>query len=36
MKGKIQRLGGFTAGMVTPNLGAFVAWSLIMDNSLTM
>lgn len=29
MKEKIQRLGGFMAGMITPNLGAFIAWGLI-------
>ena len=29
MKEKIQRLGGFLAGMVIPNIGAFIAWGLI-------
>lgn len=29
MKEKIQRLGGFMAGMITPNIGAFIAWGLI-------
>ncbi len=29
MKETIQRLGGFLAGMVIPNLGAFIAWGLI-------
>ncbi|MEW9081875.1 PTS transporter subunit EIIC [Caldanaerobacter subterraneus] len=26
---KLQRLGGFLAGMVIPNIGAFIAWGLI-------
>ncbi|MBN2499843.1 MAG: PTS mannitol transporter subunit IICB [Anaerolineales bacterium] len=29
MKEKIQRLGGFIAGMIIPNMGAFIAWALI-------
>lgn len=29
MKERIQRLGSFMAGMITPNLGAFIAWGLI-------
>ena len=29
MKERIQRWGGFLAGMVVPNLGAFIAWGLI-------
>jgi len=29
MKAQIQRLGGFMAGMVIPNIGAFIAWGLI-------
>ncbi len=29
MKEQIQRLGGFLAGMIVPNLGAFIAWGLI-------
>ncbi|NMC46120.1 MAG: PTS mannitol transporter subunit IICB [Chloroflexi bacterium] len=29
MKEKIQRLGGFMAGMIIPNMGAFIAWGLI-------
>jgi PTS system mannitol-specific IIC component len=29
MREKIQRFGGFLAGMVIPNLGAFIAWGLI-------
>ena len=29
MKEKIQQLGGFMAGMVVPNIGAFIAWGLI-------
>jgi PTS system mannitol-specific IIC component len=29
MKEKIQQLGGFLAGMVIPNIGAFIAWGLI-------
>jgi mannitol PTS system EIICBA or EIICB component len=29
MKEKLQRLGGFLAGMIIPNIGAFIAWGLI-------
>jgi PTS system mannitol-specific IIC component len=29
MREKIQQYGGFLAGMVVPNLGAFIAWGLI-------
>ena len=29
MKERIQKWGGFLAGMVVPNLGAFIAWGLI-------
>lgn len=29
MKEKLQRLGGFMAGMIIPNIGAFIAWGLI-------
>jgi mannitol PTS system EIICBA or EIICB component len=29
VRGQIQRLGGFLAGMVIPNIGAFIAWGLI-------
>ena len=29
MKEKLQRLGGFLAGMIIPNLGALIAWGLI-------
>ena len=29
LKMKIQKLGGFLAGMVIPNIGAFIAWGLI-------
>jgi mannitol PTS system EIICBA or EIICB component len=29
MRARIQRLGGFLAGMVIPNIGAFIAWGLI-------
>ncbi|MCE1253632.1 MAG: PTS transporter subunit EIIC, partial [Anaerolineae bacterium] len=29
MKEKFQRLGGALAGMVIPNIGAFIAWGLI-------
>ena len=28
-RAQIQRLGGFLAGMVIPNIGAFIAWGLI-------
>src|SRR5436305_2552258 len=26
---RVQRFGGFLAGMVIPNIGAFIAWGLI-------
>jgi PTS system mannitol-specific IIC component len=29
MKEKLQRLGGALAGMIIPNMGAFIAWGLI-------
>lgn len=29
MKVRIQKFGGFLAGMVIPNIGAFIAWGLI-------
>src|SRR5512139_734952 len=29
MREKLQALGGFMAGMVIPNIGAFIAWGLI-------
>ena len=29
IKARIQRAGGFLAGMVMPNIGAFIAWGLI-------
>ncbi len=29
MKEKLQKFGGFLAGMVIPNMGAFIAWGLI-------
>jgi PTS system mannitol-specific IIC component len=29
LKGHIQRMGGFLAGMVMPNIAAFIAWGLI-------
>ncbi len=25
----MQKVGGFMAGMVVPNIGAFIAWGLI-------
>jgi mannitol PTS system EIICBA or EIICB component len=28
-KGQVQRMGGFLAGMVMPNIAAFIAWGLI-------
>ncbi|MBB3676731.1 PTS mannitol transporter subunit IICB [Modestobacter versicolor] len=28
-KARVQRFGGFLAGMVMPNIGAFIAWGLI-------
>src|SRR5919106_5775525 len=29
IRARIQRFGGFLAGMVIPNIGAFIAWGLI-------
>ena len=29
MREKIQGFGGFLAGMIIPNIGAFIAWGLI-------
>jgi len=29
VKASIQRFGGYLAGMVMPNIGAFIAWGLI-------
>jgi PTS system mannitol-specific IIC component len=29
MREKLQQMGGFLAGMVIPNIGAFIAWGLI-------
>jgi mannitol-specific phosphotransferase system IIC component len=29
LKANVQRLGGYLAGMVMPNIGAFIAWGLI-------
>jgi mannitol PTS system EIICBA or EIICB component len=29
VKARIQRLGGYLAGMVMPNIGAFIAWGLV-------
>ncbi|MEV4384038.1 PTS mannose transporter subunit IIA, partial [Streptosporangium sp. NPDC049644] len=29
VKAKIQRFGGYLAGMIMPNIGAFIAWGLI-------
>jgi mannitol PTS system EIICBA or EIICB component len=29
MRARIQQLGGFLAGMIIPNIGAFIAWGLI-------
>lgn len=29
MREKLQQLGGFLAGMVIPNIGAFIAWGII-------
>jgi mannitol PTS system EIICBA or EIICB component len=29
VRAKVQRAGGFLAGMVMPNIGAFIAWGLI-------
>src|ERR1044071_9939661 len=28
-KATVQRIGGYLAGMVMPNIGAFIAWGLI-------
>ena len=28
-RARIQTFGGFLAGMVIPNIGAFIAWGLI-------
>jgi len=36
MKETIQRFGGFLARMITPAIGAFIAWGLNMDNLTTM
>src|SRR6187200_908527 len=29
IKARIQKVGGYLAGMVMPNIGAFIAWGLI-------
>ena len=29
MQKRVQKWGGFLAGMVVPNIGAFIAWGLI-------
>jgi PTS system mannitol-specific IIC component len=29
MRERIQQFGGFLAGMIIPNMGAFIAWGLI-------
>ena len=29
MQERLQRFGGWLAGMVIPNIGAFIAWGLI-------
>jgi len=29
MRERLQRIGGFLAGMIIPNIGAFIAWGLI-------
>lgn len=29
LRAQVQRLGGFLAGMVMPNIGAILAWGLI-------
>ena len=29
MQERLQRFGGFLAGMVIPNIGAFIAWGLL-------
>jgi mannitol-specific phosphotransferase system IIBC component len=31
MKEAIQKFGGFLAGMITPKIGAFIAWGLNID-----
>jgi PTS system mannitol-specific IIC component len=31
MKEAIQKFGGFLAGMITPQIGAFIAWGLNID-----
>ena len=36
MKDTLQRFGGFLAGMITPAIGAFIAWGLKMGNLTTM
>jgi len=36
MKETIQRCGGFLSGMITPTIGAIIAWGLKMDNLPTM
>ena len=36
MKKSILSFGGFLAGMIPPNIGAFIAWGLIMDNLITL
>ena len=28
-RASIQRFGGFLAGMIMPNIGAFIAWGLV-------
>ncbi len=28
-RARVQRLGGHLAGMIMPNIGAFIAWGLI-------
>lgn len=29
MRERVQQFGGFLAGMIIPNIGAFIAWGLI-------
>ena len=29
MRERLQQFGGFLAGMIIPNIGAFIAWGLI-------
>jgi mannitol-specific phosphotransferase system IIBC component len=36
MKKSIRRFGGFLAGMITPQISAFIAWGLTMDNLSTL